>query len=172
VTCETDASGQGITNLCSTIVLPPPGSPAEFANTVWLGCQRSNNIDKGLLSRSTSMGGQPFPADNFVGRSRNVFKASFHDIIRSIMVRVDLDSQAVEYIDIDDGGLVSGIGFSPDGETLVTHSKDQTVRRWKINPERLAEEICKVARRPLTQEEWQNYVGADIPYSEYEPCSR
>ncbi len=34
VTCETDASGQGITNLCSTIVLPPPGSPAEFANTV------------------------------------------------------------------------------------------------------------------------------------------
>jgi YVTN family beta-propeller protein len=117
VTCETDASGQGVTNLCSTILLPPPGAPAELANTVWLGCQRSNNIDKGLLSRSTTMGGQPFPTDNFVGRSRNVFKASFHDIIRSIMVRVDLDTQAVEYIDIDDGGLVSGIVFSPDGET-------------------------------------------------------
>lgn len=117
VTCETDASGQGITNLCSTIVLPPPGSPADLANTVWVGCQRSNNIDKGLLSRSTTMGGQPFPADDFVGRSRNVFKASFHDIIRSIMVRVNLDTEAVEYIDIDDGGLASGIRFSPDGLT-------------------------------------------------------
>jgi DNA-binding beta-propeller fold protein YncE len=116
-TCETDASGQGITNLCSTIVLPPTGSPAALAGTVWLGCQRSNNIDKGLLSRSTMMGGQPFPEDNFVGRSRNVFKASFHDIIRSIMVRVDLATEAVEYIDIDDGGLASGIGFSPDGGT-------------------------------------------------------
>ena len=67
---------------------------------------------------------------------------------------------------------VRDLVFSPDGQTLVTHSEDQTVRRWKINPERLAEEVCKVARRPLTQEEWQNYVGADIPYSEYEPCSR
>ncbi len=115
-TCETDASGQGVTNLCSTIVLPPPGSPADIANTLWVACQRSNNINKGLLSRSTTMGGQPFPADNFVGRSRNVFKASFHDIIRSIMVRVNLDTDVVEYIDIDDGGLASGIGFSPDGE--------------------------------------------------------
>lgn len=117
VTCETDASGPGVTNLCSTITLPPPGAPADLANTVWVGCQRSNNIDKGLLSRSTTLGGQPFPHDDFVGRSRNVFKASFHDIIRSIMVRVNLETEAVDYIDIDDGGLISGIGFSPDGET-------------------------------------------------------
>lgn len=116
-TCETDASGQGVTNLCSTIVLPPTGSPPGLANTVWLGCQRSNNIDKGLLSRSTTMGGTPFPEDNFVGRSRNIFKASFHDIIRSIMVRVNLNTEVVDYIDIDDGGLATGIGFSPDGNT-------------------------------------------------------
>lgn len=117
VTCETDASGQGVTNLCSTIALPPPGAPADLANTLWVGCQRSNNIDKGLLSRSSSMGGHPFPGDDFVGRSRNVFKASFHDIIRSIMVRVHLDTEAVDYIDIDDGGRASGIAFSPDGRT-------------------------------------------------------
>lgn len=116
-TCETDASGQGVTNLCSTVVLPPPGAPAELADTVWLGCQRSNNVGKGLLSRSTMMGGQPFPNDGFAGRTRNVFKASFHDIIRSIMVRVDLSTESVDYLDVDDGGLVSGIAFSPDGRT-------------------------------------------------------
>ena len=116
-TCETDASGQGVTNLCSTIALPPPGSPADIANTVWVGCERANNIGKGLLSRSTMMGGHPFPFDNFVGRSRNVYKASFHDIIRSVMARVHLDTGSVDYIDIDDGGRVSGIAFSPDGQT-------------------------------------------------------
>ncbi len=116
-TCETDASGQGVTNLCSTVTLPPAGAPGQLGNYAWLGCQRSNNIGKGLLSRSSAMGGQPFPSDNFAGRSRNIFKASFHDIIRSIMVRVDLATGSVEYIDVDDGGLVSGIGFSPDGET-------------------------------------------------------
>lgn len=115
VTCETDASGQGVTNLCSTIILPPDDAPAELANTVWVGCQRSNNVRKGLLLRSTMMGGHPFPADNFVGRSRNIFKASFHDVIRSIMARVHLDTGHVDYIDIDDGGLVSGIGFAPGG---------------------------------------------------------
>ncbi len=135
VTCETDASGQGITNLCSTVSLPPPGAAGELANYVWLGCQRSNNIGKGLLTRSTTMGGQPFPADDFVGRSRNVFKASFHDIIRSIMVRVDLDTGDVEYIDIDDGGLVSGIGFSPDGE--IGYVTDQPFNFFGVfNPRR------------------------------------
>ncbi|GIW42028.1 MAG: hypothetical protein KatS3mg076_2605 [Candidatus Binatia bacterium] len=117
VTCETDASGPGITNLCSTVVLPPEGAPDGLAGTLWVGCQRSNNVAKGLFLRSPTMGGRPFPADNFVGRSRNIFKASFHDIIRSIMARVNLETGEVDYIDVDDGGLVSGIGFSPDGTT-------------------------------------------------------
>jgi YVTN family beta-propeller protein len=135
VTCETDASGQGVTNLCSTVTLPPPGAPAGVANTVWVGCQRSNNIAKGLLSRSTLMGGHPFPHDDFVGRSRNPYKASFHDIIRSIMARVNLDTEAVDYIDIDDGGLVSGIGFGPGGE--VGYLSDQVFNLFGVfNPSR------------------------------------
>lgn len=45
-----------------------------------------------------------------------------------------------------------------------------TVRRWKINPERLAEGVCTVVTRALTEEEWDRFVGADIPYSDYMPC--
>ena len=66
---------------------------------------------------------------------------------------------------------VHALAFSPDGETLVTGSADRTIRVWRINPERLAEEICTLVDRPLTEEEWGRFVGTDIPFSDYVPCS-
>ena len=66
---------------------------------------------------------------------------------------------------------VHALAFSPDGQTLVSGSADRTVRLWKINSERLAEEICTLVSRPFTEEEWVRFVGTDIPFTEYVPCS-
>ncbi len=67
---------------------------------------------------------------------------------------------------------VLALAFGPKGETLASGSADRTVRLWQINPARLAEEVCTVVKRPpLTRQEWLDFVGTDIPYSEYVPCS-
>ena len=65
---------------------------------------------------------------------------------------------------------VHALAFSPDSEILVSGSADRTVRRWKIIPKHLVDEVCAVVARRLTQEEWERFVGTDIPYSTYEPC--
>jgi hypothetical protein len=51
-------------------------------------------------------------------KTRNVFKASFHDIIRSAIWKIDLGTGAiVGKIDIDEGSQATDIVFSNDGTT-------------------------------------------------------
>jgi DNA-binding beta-propeller fold protein YncE len=125
-TCETQNSGQGPLNLVSAIALVPPGAPAEVANQVWIGGVEQNNLNKGLFKRSLVLGKHPeaplfpfsfspFPKK---GNTRDVFKASFHDIIRSALFKLDATTgQVLGKIDIDEGSQVSDIAFSPDGTT-------------------------------------------------------
>jgi DNA-binding beta-propeller fold protein YncE len=123
-TCETQNSGQGVLNLVSAIALVPAGAPAEVANQLWVGGVLQNNVSKGLFKRNAGLGKlagatmfpftyKPFPAS---GIGRDVFKASFHDIIRSAIYKLNaLDGTKVGKIDIDEGTQGSDIAFSPDG---------------------------------------------------------
>src|SRR5581483_3040298 len=123
-TCETQNSGQGVLNLVSAIALVPPGAPAEVANQLWVGGVQQNNVSKGLFERSIPLGKDPkagmfpftfapFPKR---GNTRDVFKVSFHDIIRSGIYKLDADTGAtIGKIDIDEGTEASDIAFAPDG---------------------------------------------------------
>ncbi len=64
------------------------------------------------------------------------------------------------------------LAFSEDGNTLLTRSGDQTVRRWEISLERLADRVCAILGEgaSLTSVEWDQYVGEDIPYEEHGRC--
>ena len=68
-------------------------------------------------------------------------------------------------------GWVQSLAFSPDGKTLVSGSADRSVRTWKIDARELADTICGTVNRVITPEEWKQFVGHDIPYDEYKPCS-
>jgi WD40 repeat protein len=58
---------------------------------------------------------------------------------------------------------VYAVAFSPDGTTLAASSGGYTVRL--IVPTRvLAEIVCSQVRRNLTLDEWQQFVGPDVPY--------
>lgn len=60
-------------------------------------------------------------------------------------------------------GEVNSVTFSPDGNTLVSGGYDKTIRLW-LTTKGLAETVCKKVRRNLTADEWNDFVGADIPY--------
>jgi WD40 repeat protein len=55
------------------------------------------------------------------------------------------------------------VSFAPDGETLASGGRDQFVRMWIVNTSRLADRVCERVWRNLTEEEWSNHVGDEIP---------
>ena len=59
---------------------------------------------------------------------------------------------------------VFAIAFSPDGKTLVTSSEKGEIFYWPTRTKYMADEICRFATRNFTDQEWDIYVGMDVPY--------
>lgn len=59
---------------------------------------------------------------------------------------------------------VWSVVFSREGEQLLSAASDRTVLVWNAQPEVLAQLICAKAERNLTLEEWQYYLGKELPY--------
>ncbi|MFY0598713.1 MAG: hypothetical protein JXR03_03505 [Cyclobacteriaceae bacterium] len=54
--------------------------------------------------------------------------------------------------------------FNKEGDQIITGSKDNYLRIWEVNPAMLAKRICELTDRNLSEEEWREYVGENIPY--------
>jgi WD40 repeat protein len=69
-------------------------------------------------------------------------------------------------INDDHGSWVYGIAFTPDGDRLASGSSDKTVKIRTVIAALLAKKVCPAVKRNMTKEEWEKYVGTDIPYNE------
>lgn len=61
-------------------------------------------------------------------------------------------------------GSVKTLAFSPDGQMLASGGEDRITLLWIARTEVLADLVCEKVWRNLTQEEWNEFVGSDIPY--------
>jgi WD40 repeat protein len=64
-------------------------------------------------------------------------------------------------------GTIFSIAFSPDSKSMITGSRDED--RLVLSPTRaeyMIEGICGMLDRNFTEEEWNAYIGTDIPYEE------
>ncbi|HJR80786.1 MAG TPA: hypothetical protein VJ821_11985, partial [Anaerolineales bacterium] len=59
--------------------------------------------------------------------------------------------------------LNGSLFFSADGKTLISASMNEVIL-WNVDPQSWIEKACNIAGRNLTQAEWQQFVGPNIPY--------
>ncbi len=53
--------------------------------------------------------------------------------------------------------------FSPDGQKIISGSRDNYIRFWTLDLQVLADRICGLIDREMTDDEWNNYIGQSIP---------
>ena len=68
----------------------------------------------------------------------------------------------VAFEDHDD--YVWSIEFNTNSDYLLAGTKDGVLKLWPINPELMAQDICKYLYRNMNSLEWNRYVGEDIEY--------
>ncbi|HEU5104046.1 MAG TPA: CHAT domain-containing protein [Roseiflexaceae bacterium] len=65
-------------------------------------------------------------------------------------------------------GSFTSVAFSPDARWLSADANGG-VQIWSLMPETWSESACDIARRNLTQQEWNDFIGSDRPY--HRTCS-
>jgi len=75
------------------------------------------------------------------------------------------DRDAEPIVLTDHTSWVWTLAWSADGAILVSGSSDRTVRTWETRNRLLVDEICRRLARPgLSREEWDRYIGSDVPH--------
>ncbi len=95
--------------------------------------------------------------DRFLGASSTDKTARIWSLDRIFDLPIILDDHTEWVFTLD---------FHPDGGYLVTGSKDGIIRKWPLQPDEMAEELCTLLTRNMTSTEWIQYVGEDIEREE------
>jgi WD40 repeat protein/energy-coupling factor transporter ATP-binding protein EcfA2 len=64
----------------------------------------------------------------------------------------------------DNEGFVLVMQFSPDGQLIISGEGDRNLVGRPTHVDYLVQNICNTITRNLTREEWNTYVGKDVPY--------
>jgi WD40 repeat protein len=59
---------------------------------------------------------------------------------------------------------ISGLAFSPSGQTLAVTTTAGTLSLWNLDPQRWVGMACDIAGRDLTPAEWQEFISPAEPY--------
>ena len=66
----------------------------------------------------------------------------------------------------DHDDWVMSITYTPDGTTLLAGLKNGKLKHWPTRAKEMEQELKQKLTRELSQQEWEQYVGKEIPYEE------
>lgn len=84
---------------------------------------------------------------------------------RSVRVWDINDPRKLPLILDDHDDWVMSACFSPDGKRVISGSRDNSIRFWPVDLQELADRICELVDRNLTEEEWVEFIGKGISYT-------
>jgi ABC-type oligopeptide transport system ATPase subunit len=64
----------------------------------------------------------------------------------------------------DNNGFIWDIAFAKGSDYLIAACHESEIRVWPTDPDLLAKQVCPKLTRNMTLEEWNRYVGGDIPF--------
>jgi len=103
----------------------------------------------------------PIEGIEFSPDGRFIATASRDKTVR-LWNRNDINAQPITLKDHPD--WVFAIAFSPNSEQILAGTKETVVRAWPTNIEVMADKICDKLNRNMTSDEWETFVGDDVPY--------
>jgi WD40 repeat protein len=59
----------------------------------------------------------------------------------------------------NNSGFIWDIAFTKNSDFLIAACSESEIRVWPTNPSALAEKICPLLKRNMTEDEWEKYVG-------------
>ena len=162
----------------TTIAFAPTGAPGGAqmfigSSTGALSSVKLQN-DAPLMTTLTGLQGSHNSGITriaFDPEGSRVATASFDSKIKIWNLEEDLSKQQpVVLSDFD--SWVMDLRFTNDGRKLLAAGADKTVRIWDINSAALFNEVSKKVARDLTEEEWDKYIGKEIPYEKLSGSAR
>ena len=76
------------------------------------------------------------------------------------------DSRKLPIILDDHNDWIFAGSFDQSGKSVITGSGDQLIRKWPVDPQVLADRICSLLTRNMSEDEWEEFVGLGIRYEE------
>ncbi len=103
----------------------------------------------------------PIEGIEFSPDGRFIATASRDKTVR-LWNRNDINAQPITLKDHPD--WVFSITFTPNSEQILAGTKETVVRAWPTNIEVMADKICNKLNRNMTSDEWETFVGDDVPF--------
>lgn len=105
----------------------------------------------------------PIEGVEFSSDGRFIATASRDKTVR-LWNRNNLNAQPITLKDHPD--WVFSIAFSPNNEQILAGTKEDVVRAWPTDIEVMSDKICGKIDRNMTQDEWETFVGNQVPYEQ------
>ncbi len=116
----------------------------------------SSEISQSLTGHQAMVSDLQFSADDLFLLSASYDGTSMLWNMKSINER--------QVVFADHGGWVLQATFNPNGHDIVTGDAIGSLRYFPLQMEFYSTDICSKIKRNMTEKEWSNFVGNDIPY--------